>query len=85
MTLRVSLTSVPSPVEIESLFQKIISVTMKSLFAGLSVLIASASIASAQNQDEQMRALKDQIDALQAQLEKIEQGNGPPDWLEQTR
>ena len=58
---------------------------MKILFAGLAGFIASASIASAQNQDEQMRALKDQIDALQAQLEKIEQGNGRPDWLEQTR
>ncbi|SVD79206.1 uncharacterized protein METZ01_LOCUS432060, partial [marine metagenome] len=51
------------------------------IISALSTLVISAGMATAQNQDERVKLLENQINALKAQLDQIKDGNAKPDWL----
>ena len=49
----------------------------------LGTLVISANMATAQNQDERVKLLENQINAMKAQLDQVKGGNSKPDWLGQ--
>ena len=54
------------------------------IISALSTLVISAGMATAQNQDDRIKSIEDQINALKAQLDQIKDGNAKPDWLNQS-
>lgn len=54
----------------------------KSLITALAGLAVSAGGVAAQNQDDRITALQEQIDALQAQINQAKNGSANPDWLQ---
>ena len=47
----------------------------------LTTLIVGVGVVTAQNQDDRIKSLNDQINALKAQVDQIKDGNAKPDWL----
>ena len=58
---------------------------MKKLFhiTVVAILFVNGDTAVAQNKDDRIKAIEDQINALKAQLDQIKNDNAKPDWLEQ--
>ena len=55
---------------------------ISDLFVGLSVFVISVQALSAQDRDQRIQALEDQINALKAQVDKIKEDNRRPAWLD---
>ena len=65
-----------------SLFFRKSTMKKRFLYAGFAGIFAWVGAVDAQNRDDRLQALEDQINALKAQVEKLKNDAGRPAWLD---